>query len=229
MERNLLIFGANGFLGKGVIEILLKKNYNEIFLFGSKFDKKYDGSNIHIIETKDLSIENNVISAFSNIKINKNSRYFMFSAIGGYFGGKTVWETDELDFDLMINKNFKSNFLIVKNFSEIIKNTLGGSICLTSAYTASNPEALKFAYGASKSALNYLVKVLSAEGEPINLSINAIAPFIIDTPANREWMSNANYEKWIKAEEIGELVNSLFENFNFISGNIIELKHRFNK
>ena len=99
----------------------------------------------------------------------------------------------------------------------------------TSAYTGNNPEELKFAYGSSKSALNYLVKTLSLEGGDINLSINAIAPFIIDTPANRNWMKNADYSSWIKSEEIGELVYSLFCNYNFVSGNIIELKRRFNK
>ena len=70
---------------------------------------------------------------------------------------------------------------------------------------------------------------MALEGEKINLSINAIAPFIIDTPANRGWMKNANYERWMKPEEIGELINSLFDNFNFISGNILELKSRFAK
>jgi NAD(P)-dependent dehydrogenase (short-subunit alcohol dehydrogenase family) len=74
-----------------------------------------------------------------------------------------------------------------------------------------------------------LVETLSSEGSKINLSVNAIAPFIIDTPANREWIKNADYSSWMKPEEIGELVSSLFENHNFISGNIIELKNRFNR
>ena len=75
---------------------------------------------------------------------------------------------------------------------------------------------------------NYLVETLSYEGNSINLSVNAIAPFIIDTPANREWMKDAKYSSWMKPEEIGELIHSLFKHYNFISGNIIELKKRFN-
>jgi hypothetical protein len=72
------------------------------------------------------------------------------------------------------------------------------------------------------------VETLSSEGNSINLSVNAIAPFIIDTPVNREWMKNGNYSSWMKPEEIGELIHSLFQQYNFISGNIIELKKRFN-
>jgi NAD(P)-dependent dehydrogenase (short-subunit alcohol dehydrogenase family) len=71
------------------------------------------------------------------------------------------------------------------------------------------------------------VKTISDEGVKINLTANAIAPYIIDTPANREWMDIKDYSKMIKPAEIGSLVLSIFKNFNFISGNIFDLKHRF--
>lgn len=90
-----------------------------------------------------------------------------------------------------------------------------------------NPEINKTAYGVSKSALIHLVKSLALEGEKIKLSVNAIAPFIIDTPSNRKWMKNSDYSGWVKPEEIGKLAYSLFDNFNFISGNIISIKNRF--
>lgn len=229
MDRKLLIFGAEGALGKGVTKTLLQKNYEEIFLFDSRFDSKTTDPKIKQVIVKDLSVEKNVQQAFSNLDQDEKSSYFLFSTIGGYYGGITTWETEEIDFDRMIDMNLKANYFIVKKFAKLVKRCNGGSVCLTSAFTSIQPEALKFAYGASKSALNYLVKVLALEGEKINLSINAIAPFIIDTPANRGWMKNANYERWMKPEEIGELINSLFDNFNFISGNILELKSRFAK
>ncbi len=54
-----------------------------------------------------------------------------------------------------------------------------------------------------------------------------LRPYIIDTPANRGWMKDADFENWMKPEEIGELVHSLFNNYNFVTGNIIRLKNRF--
>ncbi len=229
MDKQLLIFGANGALGKGVSKTLIQKNFDKIFLFDSKFDSSTEDNRIKQIIIKDLSIEKNVNDAFENIVENSNSNFFLFSTIGGYYGGLETWETEEIDFDRMFNLNLKTNYFIVKKFAKLVKKSNAGSICLTSAFTSFQHESLKFAYGASKSALNYLVKVASLEGEKINLSINAIAPFIIDTPANREWQKNANFESWMKPEEIGELINSLFDNYNFVSGNIIELKNRFAK
>jgi NAD(P)-dependent dehydrogenase (short-subunit alcohol dehydrogenase family) len=229
MDKKLLIFGANGALGKGVTKVLMQKDYNEIILFGTKTNSEITDTKVKQVVIKDLSDEKNVAEAFINIRENPKTNFYLFSTIGGYYGGLTTWETEEIDFDRMINMNLKANYLITKKFAEIVKGSNGGSICLTSAYTSIKPEALKFAYGASKSALNYLVKVMALEGERINLSINAIAPLIIDTPANREWMKDANYTSWVKPEEIGELINSLFDSYNFVSGNILELKSRFMK
>jgi NAD(P)-dependent dehydrogenase (short-subunit alcohol dehydrogenase family) len=229
MDRKLLIFGANGALGKGITKTFLSKNFDEIYLFGSNFDENFSDSRIKPIIAKDLTIEKNVIVALNNVRVNEKTNLFLVSTIGGYYGGITVWESDETDFDRMFNLNLKSNYFLCKNFVDMVKRSNGGSICLVSAYAANHPEKLKFIYGASKSALNYMVKVLAEEGESINVSVNAIAPFIIDTPANREWNKSGNTEKWIKPEEIGELINSLFDNYNFISGNIIELKYRFAK
>ena len=109
----------------------------------------------------------------------------------------------------------------------LVKNSNSGSICFTAAYTGLFPENSKAAYGASKGALIHLVKSLAEEGKDINLSVNAIAPYIIDTPANREWMKNDDFENWMKPEEIGELIQSVFNNYNFVSGNIIKLRDRF--
>ena len=229
MDKKLIIFGANGALGKGVTKTLLSKDFDEIYLFVSKLDEKYSNLKIKQFEVKDLSIEENVTAALFEVKTNEKTQLFLYSTIGGFYGGTSVWETEEVDFDRMINMNLKTNFLIAKHFSLLVKKSYAGSICFTSAYTAEHPEKLKIAYGASKAALNYLVETLSLEGGELNLSANAIAPFIIDTPANRGWMKTADYASWMKPEEIGELVYCLFHNHNFVSGNIIKLKNRFNK
>ncbi|HQI42404.1 MAG: hypothetical protein B6D44_10740 [Ignavibacteriales bacterium UTCHB2] len=228
-NRKLIVFGASGALGKGVVKTLINKPFEEIILFDRKFDEAFADERIKTYNIKDLSVENNVLAALYEVKTSEKTQLHLFSTIGGYYGGTNVWETEEEDFNRMINMNLKSNFFIAKHFTSLVKKSYSGSICFTSAFTSLQPEKLKFIYGASKSALNYLVKSLAEEGRSINLSVNAIAPYIIDTPSNREWQKNADYTSWMKPEEIGELAYSLIENHNFVSGNILGLKHRFNK
>jgi len=230
MRKELLIFGASGALGKGITAAMLKKDYDRIYLFDFNFEtEKFAGEeSVEKIMIQDLSREQNVSEIFKNIIPSKNTLFFLYSTVGGYAGGKSIWETDEEEWDKMMNMNLKSNYFIAKYFSRITEQSAGGSICFTAAETGINPEAGKAAYGTSKSALIHLVKTLSLEGQAIKLSANAIAPYILDTPANRGWMKDADYNKWIKTEEIGELAHNIFSNFHFISGNIFRLTSRFN-
>lgn len=226
MKKKLLIFGSSGALGNGVTELFLRKNYDEFYLFDFKHKEFYQ-DNVKKIIIKDLSVEENVKDSFNSIVPSNDSIYYLFSTVGGFTGGKKIWETEVGYFDRMINMNLKTNFLIAKYFSLLVKDSHSGSICLTSAYTGLVAEDGKGVYGASKAALIHIVKTLAEEGKEINLSANAIAPYIIDTPSNREWMTDSDYEKWIKPSEIGEFVDSIFQNYNLISGNIFKLKYRF--
>jgi NAD(P)-dependent dehydrogenase (short-subunit alcohol dehydrogenase family) len=226
MKKELLIFGANGDLGKGITEVLLNKDFDKVYLFASRFnDNEYP--NAEKIITKDLSVEENVIEAFKSIKIEKDKLLFLYSTIGGYFGGKTLWETEVEEWEKIFQINLKTSFLIAKYFAKFVTESYGGAICFTAAETGIHAESNKAAYGVSKSALIHLVKTLALEGLKIKLSVNAIAPYIIDTPSNRKWMKDTDYAGWIKPEEVGELAFSLFNNFNFVTGNILELKDRF--
>jgi NAD(P)-dependent dehydrogenase (short-subunit alcohol dehydrogenase family) len=230
MNKELLIFGANGALGSGVTSALVSKNFDKIYLFDFKFDENnFNDEKIDKITIEDLAIENNVENAFKNVSPGKNKKFFLYSTIGGFAGGNSVSETSVSEWEKMMSMNLRTSFLLAKHFSGLVSSSDSGSLCFTAAYTGLYAENKKAAYGTSKSALIHLVKSLALEGEEIRLSVNAIAPYIIDTPVNREWMKEGEFSKWMKPEEIGELVNSIFDNYNFVTGNIISLKQRFNK
>jgi NAD(P)-dependent dehydrogenase (short-subunit alcohol dehydrogenase family) len=228
LTKELLIFGSSGALGNGVTEVFLKKQYDKIYLFDFKH-KERSNTNVKLITISDLSSEENVKKAFAEIVPSKKKIFYLFSTVGGFTGGKNIWETEIGYFDRMINMNLKTSFLIAKYFSLLVKESHSGSICLTAAYTGLDAEAGKAVYGISKAGVIHLVKTLSEEGKSINLSANAIAPYIIDTPANREWMKNGEFENWITPEDIGEFVNSLFQNYPAVSGNICQMNYRRSK
>ncbi len=229
MKKEILIFGANGALGKGITAVMQEKNYDKVYLFDFNIEEQSTSAQPVVkINIGDLSLEKNVEAAFKKIKPSKDKLFFLYSTVGGFAGGKDIMDTEEGEWDKMMNMNLKANFLIAKYFSKLVGKSAGGSICFTAAETGVNPEQGKGAYGVSKSGLIHLIKTLSLEGNAFNLSANGIAPYIIDTPANREWMKNGDYSKLIKPEEIGNIAYSLFENFNFVSGNILRVKSRFN-
>ncbi len=176
--------------------------------------------NIFFLQSSDFSIESNVKQLFEKIRIDSSARYFLFSAIGGY-AGKSVEKTSFDDWKNMFKVNVDVAFNLAKYFIGLIKNAKGGSVCFTSAFTSLKPEENKSAYGASKAALNYLVGALAEEGKFFGLTANAVAPSIIDTPENREWVEDTGI--LVKPFEIAETVEEIFNNYEENNGRIIAM------
>ncbi len=229
MKKKILVFGASGALGRGVCESLLLSDYDEYYFFDRNETIFVSNKLINNVPITDLANPDNVRIAFEKVKIAKDDKVFLVSTIGGFFGGNPVWETEPGSLQKMFQVNFNTNYFILQQFALLVKQCSGGGICFTSAFTSLYPEAGKLEYGAAKAALNYLVQSASIEGRGIKLSVNAIAPFIIDTPANKSWLSDAGIDSGtvMKPKEIGELVHSLFSHYRFVSGNVIELGYRF--
>ncbi|MDB5501659.1 MAG: 3-oxoacyl-[acyl-carrier-protein] reductase [Tardiphaga sp.] len=60
-------------------------------------------------------------------------------------------------------------------------------------------------YAASKSAVHRLTEALAAELKG-KVTVNAVLPSTIDTPANRRDMPNADFAKWVTAQELAEAI-----------------------
>ena len=62
------------------------------------------------------------------------------------------------------------------------------------------------AYAAAKAAVAALTQALAEEVAAEGIRVNAVAPSILDTPANRAAMPDANHSAWPKTEEVGETI-----------------------
>src|SRR5215469_14657307 len=62
------------------------------------------------------------------------------------------------------------------------------------------------AYTASKSAVAALTHALAQETVDEQIWVNAVAPSILDTPANRAAMPDANFSRWVAPADIAELI-----------------------
>jgi len=62
------------------------------------------------------------------------------------------------------------------------------------------------AYTASKAAVAALTAALAEEVAKSGILVNAVAPSIMDTPANRQAMPKADYSLWPKVEEVAATI-----------------------
>jgi NAD(P)-dependent dehydrogenase (short-subunit alcohol dehydrogenase family) len=88
------------------------------------------------------------------------------------------------------------------------KSGKGGHIVNISARPALNPRqgASMTAYTASKAAVAAFTVALAEELKNEDISVIALAPSTIDTPANRKDMPDAKHDTWVKPAAIAELI-----------------------
>lgn len=82
----------------------------------------------------------------------------------------------------------------------------GGSIVNVGAAAAGKADIGMAAYAASKSGVARLTESLAAELKPRGIRVNAVLPSIIDTPANRGDMPDADFAAWVTPGELANVI-----------------------
>jgi len=92
--------------------------------------------------------------------------------------------------------------------ARMVKAKQGGRIVNVAARAAQEwrQGARMTAYTASKAAVAALSAALAEEVASEGILVNAVAPSIMDTPANRKDMPKADFAKWPKVEEVAAAI-----------------------
>ncbi|MFA6541230.1 MAG: SDR family NAD(P)-dependent oxidoreductase [Bacteroidota bacterium] len=146
--------------------------------------------------------------------------------VGGVIGKKPVENISHSEWDLMLKMNLESVFNTMQHVIPIFKRNAYGRIINIAAVTGIHPEANKAAYSVSKAGVIALTKGVGEELKAIDsdITVNAIAPSIILTEANKQWGTVEEMKKWVTPEEIAEMIIFLASGkAKSINGQIIQM------
>jgi 3-oxoacyl-[acyl-carrier protein] reductase len=125
--------------------------------------------------------------------------------IAGGFAFEAVAEGDPKTWQRM----YALNVLTALNASQAAIPHLAGSVAPriinVGAMGALQAGAGMGAYAASKAAVHRLTEALAAEWKG-KITVNAVLPSTIDTPANRASMPKADFKKWVTPQELAEVM-----------------------
>ncbi|MDZ7269167.1 MAG: SDR family oxidoreductase [candidate division KSB1 bacterium] len=130
----------------------------------------------------------------------------LVNLVGGYFGGVGIHEMTLDQWHKIIDLNLKSVFLCCKHVLPLLQRQRTGRIINVSSQGGQHGSAGLSAYGAAKAGLINLTQTLSAEGRPYRITANVVVPGIIDTPANRQAMPNADFSRWVAPETVAHAI-----------------------
>jgi NAD(P)-dependent dehydrogenase (short-subunit alcohol dehydrogenase family) len=126
--------------------------------------------------------------------------------IAGGFRWETVADGDPATWDAMFTVNVKTALHVCRASLPHLLKSPGGRIVNIGAGAAAKAAAGMGAYAASKSGVLRLTEALSDETKERGLTVNAILPGIIDTPANRKDMPQADTSRWVTPEAVADVV-----------------------
>jgi NAD(P)-dependent dehydrogenase (short-subunit alcohol dehydrogenase family) len=159
----------------------------------------------HTAIAADVTDEADVRRAVADI-IRKTGRIdALVNLIGGFSMGRAA-DTDMSLWNKMLSLNLTAAFLLSKAVITHMSERHSGRIIHIAAKAALDPFPGAAAYLVAKSGLVALVRVLATELSGTGVTVNAILPTTIDTPANRKNMPNADPSTWVKPESIAELL-----------------------
>ena len=204
-----IVTGGTGALGSAVVRRFLDEGIKVVV--SHRNPKELGGfpdsvrSRISLVQC-DVTIESDVqrlvdtaIKMFGKVDI-------LVNTVGGFLSSKPIPDVTVEEWDRMMSINLKSAFLCSREALRRMKGQNYGRIVNISAMVGLYPSPGRSAYAISKSAVSLFTEIAGQEQKGSGTTINAIAPSIIDSSANRQSMPDEDFSRWVKPESIADII-----------------------
>ncbi len=187
--RMVIVTGAFGALGSSVADMLAARGANVAHVDRAK----NPGGPGWRLGGIDLADEDSCRLAFKKAVEDRGPVYGLVNIAGAFEmgslaeGGVDIWER-------MYRANLRTALCASSAVLPYLKGA--GRIVNIGAAAAAKAGASTGAYAAAKSGVARLTESLAEELRGSGITVNAILPTIIDTPANRAAMPQADFAKW---------------------------------
>ena len=125
--------------------------------------------------------------------------------IAGGFAFETIAEGDPKIWQRMYALNVLTALNASRSALPHLSASGAGRIVNVGAMGALQAGSGMGAYAASKAGVHRLTEALASEWKG-QITVNAVLPSTIDTPANRASMPKADFAKWVRPQELAEVI-----------------------
>ncbi len=215
LKKALVTGGATG-IGKATA-LLLKKNGYDVYITYNNTLPDYDGVTAIKCNLKSLAEIENLFSGFSSLDLLVNN--------AGVSLIKMINDVTENDYNNVVEVNEKAVYFCCKEATKLMVKNHSGSIINVSSMWGQTGASCETLYSMSKAAVIGLTKALAKELAPSKITVNCIAPGIIDTRMNsafskEELIDEVPLEALGTPEDIARCVLFFAEN-GYVTGQVL--------
>jgi NAD(P)-dependent dehydrogenase (short-subunit alcohol dehydrogenase family) len=220
--RHVVVTGATGGLGVSVVATLLGRGASCHLPFEEPDVPAHlpwaDAEGVQICCGIDVGDE----SAARDFYAKLPPLWASVHLVGG-FSMAPLAETSLEAFERMHALNARTCFLCCREAARSMRAAgAGGRIVNVAARPVLEPAAGMAAYAASKAGVAALTQTLAVELRDDGILVNAVVPSIIDTPANRRAMPDADFASWPRPEQLAQTIAFLCSPANALtSGSLV--------
>ncbi|WP_433301669.1 SDR family NAD(P)-dependent oxidoreductase [Actinoplanes sp. CA-030573] len=125
---------------------------------------------------------------------------------GAYAGSGLVADTPVAEFERLLALNLRPTYLVTAAALPHLVAAGGGGIVCVSSRAAVAPFAGAAGYVTAKAAVLAFAGAVAVEYRKQKVRCNTIVPSVIDTPANRRDMPDADFSRWVRPAEIAPTI-----------------------
>ena len=214
MKKIVLITGAYGGIGEGLVRAFLKNDYDviatgrreeELVKLQDKLKNELD-KEIGII-TVDGGNEEDGIRAFEEVKEKYGRLDALINNAQASKSGLMLVEHTKEDFDLAINSGLYATFFFMKYAHPLLKESKGSVINFASGAGLFGKVA-QSSYAAAKEGIRGMSRVAATEWGADGIRVNVICPLVM-TPKLEAWREAypEAYEKTIRDIPMGRMAD----------------------
>jgi NAD(P)-dependent dehydrogenase (short-subunit alcohol dehydrogenase family) len=195
--REVVVFGAAGALGAGVAAAFADAGAVVIGVDRviPPAERQLSGISYDTVDVLDDTAVAALLDA-------RPAPWAVINTVGGFAPRRPLAELDPAELHAQLQLNLVSAAIITKNALDVMLPAGDGRIVHTASRAGTVDAGYGFAYSVSKLGVLHLVSMAAYEVRGTGITVNCVVPTIIDTPANRAAMPDADHESWPKVSDI---------------------------
>lgn len=236
MKKTAIITGSSKGIGAATAILFAQKGYNVVITYNESYESatllaRSLSANGFSVTAQKLNVANRLeaellvketLYKYGSIDVLVNNAGVAYQGL--------ITQTDEVEYDRILNTNLKGTFNCCKAVTPIMVRQQSGKIINISSMWGETGASCEVAYSASKAGVIGLTKALAKELAPSGITVNAVTPGLIETSMNtnltveelNEFVESIPLGRMGTADEVAQAVYFLAsENADYITGQIL--------
>ncbi len=213
MQRSAIVTGGTGGLGSAVVVRLLDDGWRVVvpWVVERELERMPEREGLELVQADLFDGEQAAGVVTRGAGAREAPLRGLVNLVGGFAAGGRVHETSIEEFEKQFELNLRPTYLVTAATLSRLVDAGGGSIVCVGTRAAVQPFSGAAGYISSKAAVIAFAQAVATEYKNDGIRCNAILPSVIDTPANRASMPNADHERWVKPAEIAGVIAHLLD------------------